>query len=62
MSEIQRYWVEAANGPVGLREATDGEYVLYTDHLAAMKEKEARIKELEKEMQRREDYIDGCLV
>jgi hypothetical protein len=40
----------------------EGRYVLYTDHLEIVRKLQDEIRELQKEMQRREDYIEGCLV
>ena len=42
--------------------AEDGLFILYSDHLEVVRKLEKEIKDLKKEMQRREDYIEGCLV
>jgi len=59
MKKYRQWLAESQNH---MTESPDGEYVLYADHLEIVRKLEKKIKDLKKEMQRREDYIEGCLV
>jgi len=59
---IQRYGLVWEGMDVKNDKRDDAPYVLYTDHLEVVRKLEKEIKGLKKEMQRREDYIEGCLV
>jgi len=60
---IQRYDVNSCSDDCDpVTPMKDGNYILYADHLEVVAEKDKEIIALKKEMQRREDYIEGCLV
>lgn len=52
---IQRYEVAGCGRIVGLRESDDGRFILYTDHLAAIEEKDKEIERL------KERLVDYCV-
>lgn len=48
---IQRLELAHADGLVGIRTSNNGDYVLYTDHLAVIAEKDKEIERLRKDLE-----------